>query len=199
MCYEYNDINKLNLAKSIHESILGNYYERSARITLVLIDNFDNEDFKEMLISNLHLHNKASRKLFECVTGIKLSKTYKETIELLNSISSNDFVGMKEYKQRKLKEIQLNKFYKRISPTDKIILEGEKIIYNGLTLFLIKEKDIYTFYELRSGLALMHGLNTKKESIKLLKEKMTEVNTEKIKNQIEKAIIKYGEELKEII
>jgi hypothetical protein len=51
---------------------------------LVLIDNINDFRCKERLKSFLYLHNSASRKTFEMLTGIKLSKTLKGTYDLVD-------------------------------------------------------------------------------------------------------------------
>ena len=71
---------------------------------IVMIHHFDNKICKDMIISWLHNDNVASIKTFECITGLKLPKTYKERIAYLKSITSRDFVGVKEYKERKKKD-----------------------------------------------------------------------------------------------
>lgn len=57
----------------------------------VCINNFDDEMCKNEIISRLHNDNKASIKIFECLTGLKLPKGYKKRIEYLENITSKDF------------------------------------------------------------------------------------------------------------
>ena len=62
----------------------------------VCINNYDNPLCKEEVISRLHNDNKASIKIFECLTGLKLPKSYKERKAYLEILTSNDFKRMEE-------------------------------------------------------------------------------------------------------
>ncbi len=80
----------------------------------VCINNYNNPLCKEEVISRLHNDNKASIKIFECLTGLKLPKGYKERKAYLESISVLDFKEAVDYKPRKKKEeeeIQKEEFY----------------------------------------------------------------------------------------
>ena len=68
---------------------------------VALIHNFDNPYCKDMIISQLHNYNKASIKIFECITGLKLPKSYKERAAFLKSITKADFKEMVKYKPGK--------------------------------------------------------------------------------------------------
>lgn len=89
------------IMNSIFLSMIGSEANENCYTLLVCINHFDNEICKNEIISRLHNDNKASIKTFECITGLKLPKGYKERITYLNNITSNDFVGMVEYKERK--------------------------------------------------------------------------------------------------
>lgn len=69
----------------------------------VCINNYNNTLCKEEVIARLHNDNKASIKIFECLTGLKLPKGYKERKAYLNSISVSDFKEPVDYKPRKKK------------------------------------------------------------------------------------------------
>ena len=103
--------------KEIVDSIFLSMYgkENSWNYSLVaLIHNFDDPYCKEEIISRLHNDNKASIKIFECITGLKLPKSYKERKVYLEGLTPADFKGMTEYKPRKKreeKEIQTEEFY----------------------------------------------------------------------------------------
>ena len=58
---------------------------------------------KEEVISRLYNGNKASIKVFECLTGLKLPKAYKERKTYLESLTSADFKEMTGYKPQKKK------------------------------------------------------------------------------------------------
>lgn len=95
----------LSEEKEIVDSIFLSMYgkENSWNYSLVaLIHNFDNPYCKEEIISRLHNDNKASIKIFECITGLKLPKSYKERKIYIEAITSADFKGITEQKQRKL-------------------------------------------------------------------------------------------------
>lgn len=70
----------------------------------VCINNYNNPLCKEEVIARLHNDNKASIKIFECLTGLKLPKGYKERKEYLESISVSDFKEAVDYKPRKKRE-----------------------------------------------------------------------------------------------
>lgn len=197
----YNDIEKIELAKNIYMDIISQYDFNYIKKVLTLIDNYNKEECKQYLIENiLHLHNKASRKVFECITGIKLPKTQKSTIELLNNITSKDFTKPIEYNKKIVKEKVLSKFYKRNFMTGEVVnSEGERIELKNFILFAVKENGIYNFYELKSGMRLTQGTSNKAESIKNINSRLNDIMIEKLNNEINKIINKYGEELKEII
>lgn len=80
----------------------------------VCINNYDNPLCKEEVISRLNNDNKASIKIFECLTGLKLPRSYKERKEYLESISVMDFKEPIDFKPRKKaeqKEKELKEFY----------------------------------------------------------------------------------------
>ena len=70
----------------------------------VCINNYNNPLCKEEVISRLHNDNKASIKIFECLTGLKLPKGYKERISYLEGITVSDFKEPVDYKPRKKAE-----------------------------------------------------------------------------------------------
>ncbi len=67
----------------------------------VCINNYNTPLCKEEVIARLHNDNKASIKIFECLTGLKLPKGYKERKTYLESISDSDFKEAIKYKPRK--------------------------------------------------------------------------------------------------
>ena len=80
----------------------------------VCINNYNNPLCKEEVIARLHNDNKASIKIFECLTGLKLPKGYKERKAYLESISVSDFKEAVDYnprKKREEKEVQKEEFY----------------------------------------------------------------------------------------
>lgn len=67
----------------------------------VCINNFDNPLCKLEVIERLHNGNKASIKIFECLTGLKLPKAYGERKEYIAAIKSVDFKNAAGYTSRK--------------------------------------------------------------------------------------------------
>lgn len=193
----YSNIEKLALAEKIHFDLYNEFIPRSARMILVIIDNFDKELYKKKAKSILHLDNKASRKIFEYVTGLKLPKTLKGTMEYLDNITSKDFVGIQEFKTRKKyekQEIKLEKFYVRmgIGGLKLAVAEGEKINHLGLELFIKYSPKGYSVTEVTTGLQLIGENTNKQELIKTLKNKITSDNINTIKENIKTTIERLG-------
>lgn len=79
-----------------------------------LIHNLDDPYCKEEIILRLHTQNKASTKIFECITGLKLPTSYHERKNYIEGLTVADFKGMTQYKpQKKRKEtkVQKEEFY----------------------------------------------------------------------------------------
>lgn len=111
----YNNIDKLNLAKEIFLHENGRYLESVLKKLLIFIENINNPLCKKELISWLHIGNKASKKVFYHITGIKLPTINKETISMLEKLTSNDYIGMIEYKPRKKpQQKELKTFYRNV-------------------------------------------------------------------------------------
>lgn len=90
------------LMRRIFESIIGDASVACLNYKLIaLIHHFDNPLCKADIISRLRSENRASIKTFEHMTGLTLPKTYKERRAYLESISSADFTGMREFVPRK--------------------------------------------------------------------------------------------------
>ena len=170
--------------------------------TLVLLDHFDDERCKERLLEFLTTHNKGSRKYFECVTGLKLPKTNKETMEFVKSITSADFAGQKPYKKRKKQEEKtLETFYIAKMKQDGSgevefqQVKGEKLEKYGLHLFI---HAVFDDGEIRIGISSIDCgfrlvlADTKTRAIKKLKEVVQQNGKEKIEKQIYDLGEKYG-------
>ena len=114
----YNEVEKIpDFQKEIIDSIFFAIYgqQNTWNYTLaVCINNYNNPLCKEEVIARLHNDNKASIKIFECLTGLKLPKGYKERKTYLESISVSDFKEAVDYnprKRREEKEVQKEEFY----------------------------------------------------------------------------------------
>lgn len=85
--------------KVINSIFLDIYGQKASHLNYAIvpcINNFDNPMCKTEIISRLHNDNKASIKIFEYITGLKLPKSYKERIKYLESITSADFKEITE-------------------------------------------------------------------------------------------------------
>lgn len=88
------------------QKIFTHYYGETVRRptsvfgAIVLTKNIKNPMCRQELIERLHNGNKAGIKVFECFTGIKLPKTYKERIKVLLDIQPEQYKGMTEFKPR---------------------------------------------------------------------------------------------------
>lgn len=194
----YSNIEKLALAEKIHFDLYNEFIPRSARMILVIIDNFDKELYKKKAKSILHLDNRASRKIFEYVTGLKLPKTLKGTMEYLDNITSKDFVDMQEFKPRKKyeqKEVKLEKFYirKGFDGSNLTVAEGEKFNHLGLDLYIKHDKGSYSITEASTGVKLIDNDANKSKLLKTLKEKVNNDTIDIIKKNVEILLNKYGE------
>ena len=87
----YKEVEKIpDFQREIIDSIFFAIYgqENAWNYSLaVCINNYNNPLCKEEVIARLHNDNKASIKIFECLTGLKLPKGYKERKVYLESIS----------------------------------------------------------------------------------------------------------------
>src|SRR5574344_1188624 len=113
---------------------------------IVYADNIENPLCRNELIAMLHNNNKASIKVFEIYTGIKLAKNHKERIIQLEIITKNDYKGVQEFKPRKKSEHtekELETYYRRIG-NEHIEAHGESIKIDGITFFIGKnDKGLY--------------------------------------------------------
>ncbi len=140
------------------------------------INNYDMPMCKAEIISRLHNDNKASIKIFECLTGLKLPKGYKERIAYLESLTTADFKEAVDYKPRKKavhseeKEIQKEEFYILMwnYTWNKVI--AEPVTKYGIDMFLyydIKEK-IWKLSHAEIGMNIASG-KSKTECMQKLK------------------------------
>ncbi|BAO04961.1 uncharacterized protein CBO05P1_242 [Clostridium botulinum B str. Osaka05] len=191
----YNNIDKLNLAKEIFSHENGRYLESVLKKLLIFIENINNPLCKEELISWLHIGNKASKKVFYHITGIKLPITNKETTSLLEKLNSNDYIGMIEYKPRKTPQQQkeLKTFYKMIRIPEPHFEEslGEELKKYGLTMYLTKTNNNYSLTEVKSGCDITGG-KTKIETLNNLKNFVNKYGIDRVKNMIEEQIKQNG-------
>jgi len=191
----YNNMEKLNLAKEVFLSELGQYNESALREFIVLVENIDNNKCKEKLISWLHSGNKTSKKLFYHLTGIKLSNTDKETITLLKQLESKDFIGIIPYKKKheKVKYEMTNTFYILVSNPKPHFeaVTGEYIKKYNLDLFITETERGYNLNEAKSGTLITSG-RTKQVLFDNLKNIIDKIGIEKVESTIQDFVKKYG-------
>lgn len=164
--------------KEIVDSIFFDMYGKgnSWNYSLVaLIHNFDDPHCKEEIISRLHNDNKANIKIFECITGLKLPKSYKERKEYLKKLVLANFKGMTQYKprkKRKEKEVQKEEFY-----INERTPEGQKwtkviaapFSKYGVDMFIRCSNEKCSISLAEAGIKVCDG-NTKTECIDKLKK-----------------------------
>lgn len=149
---------------------------------LPLIRHYDIPYCKNKVKERLHNGNKASIKIFECVTGMKLPKGYKERMQYLESITSSDFKEPVEYKPRKKaeqKEKDIQEVY--IAFHNKDHSEWRKVIAEcftkyGIDFFILRDNDEWKISVKRVGLLIAKG-KTRSEAMENLK-----VNIDKMGN-----------------
>lgn len=160
----------------------------------VCINNYSNPLCKEEVITRLHNDNKASIKIFECLTGLKLPKGYKERKTYLESISVSDFkeaVGYKPRKKREEKEIHKEEFY---------IIEGSKwtkviaepFIKYDVDMFIFCSNGYWNLSLAESGLKVTSG-KTKTECMENLKNIIDRKGKESFINLVKKQTAKVVE------
>ena len=141
----------------------------------VCINNYNNPLCKEEVIARLHNDNKASIKIFECLTGLKLPKGYKERKEYLDSISVSDFNEAVDYKPRKKreeKEVQKEEFYINERTPEgqqwtKVI--AEPFTKYGVDMFIRYNNGSFSISLAEAGMKVCDG-KTKTECIDKLKK-----------------------------
>lgn len=138
----------------------------------VCINNYDNPLCKEEVISRLHNDNKASIKIFECLTSLKLPKGYKERVEYLESITAKDFKETVDYKPRKKaekKEIHKEEFYALMKNNSWKKVIAEPISKYGMDMFIHCDDGVWKLSHAEVGMSLVSG-RTKTECMQKLKE-----------------------------
>ena len=186
------DIHKL--CAEVFTSIYPDYnYPLGNLSVVVYADNIENPLCRNELISMLHNNNKASIKVFEVYTGIKLAKTHKERIAQLETIIKNDYKGIQEFKPRKKSEHtekELETYYRRVG-NEYIEAHGESIKIDGITFYIGKnDKGMYSITESTTGILCSSDFKTNKTAAKTLIKEIMQEKSEFIKNSIRGAINK---------
>lgn len=198
--WKCNEIQKLidtdvhKLCAEVFTSIYPEYnYPLGNLAVVVYADNIENPLCRNELISMLHNNNKASIKVFEVYTGIKLAKTHKERIAQLETIIKNDYKGIQEFKPRKKSEHtekELETYYRRVG-NEYIEAQGESIKIDGITFYIGKnDKEMYSVTESTTGILCSSDFKTSKTAAKTLIKEIMQKQGDFIKNSINGAINK---------
>jgi hypothetical protein len=162
----------------------------------VCINWYDKPLCKEEVKARLHNDNKASIKIFECLTGLKLPRGYKERMEYLDSITSADFNEPKDYKSRKKShksEVELSEFYiietgmengKRNYRWVKAV--GEPVEEYGVPMFVQNHNGNYILTVVENGIKVASG-KSKTDCMNNLKCFVDKIGKEQLISKIAEA------------
>ena len=156
----------------------------------VCINNYNNPLCKEEVISRLHNDNKASIKIFECLTGLKLPKGYKERVAYLEGLTVSDFKEAVDYKPRKKaehteeKEAQKEEFYTFMGDNSWRKVVAEPITKYGMDMFIHFENGVWKISHAEVGMSLASG-KTKTECMQKLKELVDSKGMDFLNNRLE--------------
>ena len=154
----------------------------------VCINNYNNPLCKEEVISRLHNDNKASIKIFECLTGLKLPKGYKERIAYLEGLTVSDFKEPIDYKPRKKaekrEEVQKEEFYTLMYDNSWKKVIAEPITKYGMDMFIHFENGVWKISHAEVGMSLASG-KTKTECMQKLKELVDSKGMDFLNSRIE--------------
>ena len=138
----------------------------------VCINNYNNPLCKEEVISRLHNDNKASIKIFECLTGLKLPKGYKERVAYLEGLTVSDFKEAVDYKPRKKaekrEEVQKEEFYILLGNFTWNKVLAEPIKKYGIDMFIWCDNGTWKLSHAEVGMCITTGRN-KTECMQKLK------------------------------
>lgn len=163
--------------KDIVDAIFLNIYGQKNKWNYSIvpcINNYNNPMCKAEIISRLHNDNKASIKIFECLTGLKLPKGYKERIAYLEGLTVADFKEAVDYKPRKRaehteeKEVQKEEFYILLGNFTWNKVLAEPIKKYGIDMFIWCDDGIWKLSHAEVGMCITTGRN-KTECMQKLK------------------------------
>lgn len=190
---KYDNEKNIALAQKIYFEYLGQSNSNGTIKLLTLIDNIDNDLCKENLISWLHNGNKASIKVFECITGLKLPSTHKERVEFIQVTFKKDYKELIDFKPRKkATKKELIEFKIRVG-NDISIARGEKLNNKyGLNLYIQYSNKGYAITEGSTGMLLVAFKPTKKELMEAYSEALNDSKIERLRGIINTQIEKLG-------
>lgn len=171
---------------------------------LVYIDNIDSHPLcREKLKERLYTGNKASRKTFECVTGLKLPKNNRDTVEFIDNLHKSDYCNKVDYKVKDKTEVksnnesELKEFYilevdKEHKRKEYKRVFGEKIVKKGFACFIHELKDkTYAVSSVECGVRLATG-KTKAEAVKNLKREISRFGDVELRQKLQEIVNLYG-------
>lgn len=178
---------QIEIINSIFRELYGK--EDSWNYTLaVCINNYDKPRCKDEVKSRLHNDNKASIKIFECLTGLKLPKGYKDRMTYLDSITSADFkeaVGYKTHNKSEKKEVNKEEFYILLGNFTWKKVFAEPVVKYGIKMFLFCDCGTWKLSHEELGCNIVSG-KTKTECIQKLKEYMDKNGKDKFNELVER-------------
>lgn len=188
---EMQDIpeNQRNIIEAVFMQVY-NHFAYGNYIVAVYVNHFDDPRCKAALISLLHNDNKASIKAFECLTGVRLPKAYRERKEVLNSLEKSDFKTQEIKPQKKPESANINiqSFYIVCgigNKFDYIKVYGEPIEINNIKMFIhTNDRGTLTISSAECGAAFTTGAS-KEQLLSKLNGIFEQYGTEYIKNFIE--------------
>lgn len=186
---EISDADK-KLVEDVYMYYFGVVAPRKGYEIVNLVYNFDNKYCKEEAIDRLRYNNnKASIKIFECLTGLKLPKTEKERVPFLKKLTMSDFKGKKEFKQPK--KYGDEEFYIQAISSENPFrtwcrVSGTSYRKYDVDMFLRRENGNYILSTADSGLRITTA-KTKKDCIENLDKFVKQYTLEKFKEMVSSA------------
>lgn len=199
-----NNDGRIALLKEVYMNELGRFFTKAIEL-IVLIDNIDDTMCKKELIHNrLHNGNKATKKAFSYITGIKLPDTSKGTSEVINGLSSKDFEckvsNAVNDVNSEISNIEDDKNDSELS-TFKIRVGSEMvrsvkgfILENdfSIPLFVHKHDSGYNISHLPTGIAICVNIDSKNDLVKELENAIDRIGMDKLRGFITESINKFG-------
>ena len=185
----YSNQERMDLMRTVFINLVGVSNPRTD--LLVLIENIDKPICRDKLISWLHSGNKASRKTFECVTGLKLPKTAKETKAFLSSLSATDYKAPVPFKMRRTATKTPEEPFYILSRDGFKEVMGEPLVKYGVTWFIHNAANLYRITEARSGILAASG-KTRQKALDELKGAVGRLTVAGVEQSVQDSIASHG-------
>ena len=192
---------RVNTLRNLFIAEIGGFSEFHASI-LVLIDNMNDDRCRRALKSRLHTGNKASKKAFYHMTGIKLPATDKGTREVLSSISMDDIKSPIPYVCKPTVEscendgkVDNELFYIKMANGDYKEVQGHRLDNKyDLEIFYHKNTvdNTYKITHIASGIAVVTNISAKKDLKKKVEEVVNQYGIDELRKMMNKAIDIHG-------